>query len=225
MGRLVEDGKAVLSPGDAIDLARLQRTFTLRTSEGFVENFGTQLLQAVAQDAPGVRLRFVAKTDKDSASLRDGTVDLETGVVGEATGPEVRTQLLFRDRFVAVVRAEHALARGKVTPARYVAARHISVSRRALEQGPVDAALSSVGLLRDIVASVAGFATALALARTSDLVATVPERHTGNLRDGMRTFPVPVPTPEINVSLLWHPRSEADPAHRWLRGCVVGACR
>ena len=59
-----------------------------------------------------MRLRFVAKTDKDSASLRDGTVDLETGVVGEATGPEVRTQLLFRDRFVAVVRAEHALARG-----------------------------------------------------------------------------------------------------------------
>ena len=31
---------------------------------------------------PGVRLRFMHKPDKDSTPLRDGTVDLETGVVG-----------------------------------------------------------------------------------------------------------------------------------------------
>lgn len=26
------------------------------------------------------------------------------------------------------------------------------------------------------------------------------------------------------VSLLWHPRQDADPAHRWLRHCVRNAC-
>jgi DNA-binding transcriptional LysR family regulator len=52
----------------------------------------------------------------------------------------------------------------------------------------------------------------------------VPERHTGALRVGMHSFPLPVPTPEITVSLLWHPRMDADPAHRWLRGCVRDAC-
>jgi DNA-binding transcriptional LysR family regulator len=26
------------------------------------------------------------------------------------------------------------------------------------------------------------------------------------------------------VSLLWHPRLHADPAHRWLRGLVLEAC-
>jgi DNA-binding transcriptional LysR family regulator len=84
--------------------------------------------------------------------------------------------------------------------------------------------LSPLGLEREIVTIVGGFATALALARASDLIASVPERHTGNLRAGMHSFPLPVPTPEITVSLLWHPRLHADPAHRWLRGLVLDAC-
>ena len=68
------------------------------------------------------------------------------------------------------------------------------------------------------------FATALALARASDLIASIPERHTGNLRAGMHSFALPVVLPEITVSLLWHPRLDADPAHRWLRGVVRDVC-
>jgi DNA-binding transcriptional LysR family regulator len=79
-------------------------------------------------------------------------------------------------------------------------------------------------LQRQIVTIVAGFASALALARASDLIASVPERHTGNLREGMYSFPLPVAVAEFTVSLLWHPRLQADPAHRWLRGLVVGIC-
>jgi DNA-binding transcriptional LysR family regulator len=79
-------------------------------------------------------------------------------------------------------------------------------------------------LEREIVTIVGGFSTALALARTSDLIASVPERHTGNLRAGMHSFRLPVAMPEVTVSLLWHPRLDADPAHRWLRGCVRDVC-
>jgi DNA-binding transcriptional LysR family regulator len=166
----------------------------------------------------------VQKTNKDSASLRDGTVDLETGVVGESTGPEVRAQALLRDRFVGVVRVGHALSRGEITPARYAAGRHILVSRRGLDKGPIDDALQPLGLEREIATIVGGFSTALALARQSDLIASVPERHTGNLRAGMHSFPLPVAMPEITVSLLWHPRQDADPAHRWLRKCIWDVC-
>jgi len=224
VGELVRDAHAVLGPAATLDLARLDRVFTLRASDGFVENFGAALVARLGREAPGVRLRFVPKADKDSAPLRDATVDLETGVVGEATSPEVRTQALFGDRFVGVVRQGHPLARGRITPARYAAGKHVLVSRRGLDRGPIDDALAPLGLERAVVAIVGGFAAALALARGSDLIASVPERHTGNLRAGMKSFALPVAVPEITVSLLWHPRLDADPAHRWLRACVRDVC-
>lgn len=224
VSRLVQDAEVVLRPAEKLDLTRLTRTFTIRTREGFVENFGPSLIARVGQGAPGVRLCFVQKTDKEPASLRDGIVDLETGVVGKATGPELCAQALFTDRFIGVVRAGHALSKGEITPARYATGRHIGISRQVLEKGPIDDALSRLGLELEIVTIVGSFSAALALARASDLIACVPERHTGNLRSGMFSFPLPVTAPEFTVSLLWHPRLDADPGHRWLRGMVLATC-
>jgi DNA-binding transcriptional LysR family regulator len=221
VGQLVQESEAALRPAKKLNLKRLVRTFTLRTREGFVENFGARLVARVSEEAPGVVLRFVQKSNKESGSLRDGTVDLETGVVGATTGPELRVHALFRDRFIGVVRSGHALSQGEVTPSRYAKGKHISVSRRGFEKGPIDEALKQLGLSRQIVAIVGGFTGALALARGTDLIATVPERHTGALRKGMHSFALPLPTSEITISLLWHPRMDADPAHRWFRTIVL----
>lgn len=223
--RIVEEGETVLRPAENLDLQQLARTFTLRTSEGFVENFGAALVERLAAEAAKVRLRFVQKTDRESTLLREGSVDLETGVLGQSASPEVRVQALFRDQFVGVVQAGHPLTRSRVTAARYAAARHVAVSRREDARGPVDSALAVLGLERDIAVIVGGFSAALALARASDLVATVPERHSGNLRLGMESFVLPLQAPPtITVSMLWHPRQDADPAHRWLRGCLLEVC-
>jgi DNA-binding transcriptional LysR family regulator len=228
VGQLVQDAEAVLRPVAQINLAQLVRTFTLRTSEGFVETFAAGLIERVSAEAPRVRLRFVQKLDKDSGPLREGAVDLETGVVGKAMGPEVRTQALFRDRFIGVVRAGHPLSQGRMTASRYASGQHVEssqhVAQRRQELGGIDGALASLGLEREIVAIVGGFSTALALARSTDLIASVPERHTASLREGMHGFPLPFSMSEMTVSLLWHPRLDADPAHRWLRGCVREAC-
>mgnify|MGYP000470230256 CR=1 FL=1 len=220
----MQDGEAVLRPSEKLNLKQLVRTFTLRTSEGFVENFGPDLIARVGEQAPGVRLRFVQKPDKGSAPLREGAVDLETGVVEKTTAPELRVQALFRDHYIGVVRMRHPLTKGKITPSGYASGRHIHVSREGLDKGPIDEALQPLGMEREIATIVGGFATALALARGSDLIASVPECHTGNLRVGMHSFPLPVSTAEFTVSLLWHPRLDADPAHRWLRGCVRDVC-
>jgi DNA-binding transcriptional LysR family regulator len=225
VGQLVQDAEALLRPAEEIDLKRLTRTFTFRTSEGFVETFGPGLLKRVGSEAPRVRLRFMQKINKDSDPLREGEVDLETGVVDMATGPEVRTQALFRDRLVGVVRARHPLSKGRITAARYACGKHISVARGGPGTEPIDDALRLLGLEREIVAFLAGgFATAIALARSSDLIAAVPEHHTAKLRAGMHSFALPVATPPFTVSLLWHPRLDADAAHRWLRGCVREVC-
>jgi len=224
VSQLVLGVEGVLRPVEHLDLQRLVRTFTLRVGDGFVENFGPALIERMGAEAPGVRLRFVAKTDKDSAPLRDGSVDLDTGVVGADAGPEIRTRALFQDRFVGVVRQGHPLTRGAITAERYAGGRHVLVSRRGKDRGPVDDALKAAGLERDVVTLVGGFSAALALARATDLIATVPERHSGSLRAGLFSFPLPLDVEPIKVSMLWHPRMDADPAHRWLRECVRGAC-
>jgi DNA-binding transcriptional LysR family regulator len=236
-GRVRETAKealAVLRPAMVgPDLSKLERTFTIRANDGFVETFGARLLAAMTEAAPGVRLRFAPKPDKDVRPLREGLVDLEIGVLGE-TGPEVRVQALFRDRFVAVVREGHPLlSAAAITPALYAACGHVVASRRGNTNGPVDQALAALGLRRAILAVVPGFSAALAIASASDLVALVTasfhdaaqSRQPETARQRLRAFPLPVQTPPITVSQIWHPRVDADPAHRWLRGLLLAVCR
>ncbi|HEU4323579.1 MAG TPA: LysR family transcriptional regulator [Roseiflexaceae bacterium] len=224
VSQLVQDVETVLRPAEKLDLKQLARTFTIRTREGFVESFGPELIARINEEAPGVRLCFVQKPNKESTFLRDGSADLETGVVGKSTGPEMCVHTLFRDRFIGVARMGHTLSQGDITAARYAGGRHIAVSRRGRDTGPIDEALKLFGLEREIAATVDSFSSALTLARATDLIACVPERQTENLRAGMYSFSLPVPLPEITISLFWHPRLDADPAHRWLRGLVLDIC-
>lgn len=87
---------------------------------------------------PLVKLSFLTKQDKDSTPLRDGTVDLETGVIGRMMGAEIRAVGLFRDRFVGVIRRRHRLAKGRMTPDRYVTSGHVVIERRGLRAAKVD---------------------------------------------------------------------------------------
>jgi DNA-binding transcriptional LysR family regulator len=218
--QLLQEAQALLLPARAPDLRRVVRTFTLRTSEGFVETFGPDLVRRVMKDAPGIGLRFVPRQTRDAAGLRDGSVDLETGVIDATTSPELRQLPLFNDRLVGVVRSGHTLRRARITAASYAAASHVGVSRQTVDAGWIDDALAALGLERQVMTAVSGFATAIAVARGSDLVATVPERHTAGLRAGLHTFALPFKLPSILVSMMWHPRMHADPVHAWLRECV-----
>ncbi|MGD8217011.1 LysR family transcriptional regulator [Pseudomonas thivervalensis] len=224
VSQLVQQAQAVLRPVATPDLGRLSRTFTLRTREGFVENFAIDLINRIHEQAPGVRLRFVEKTDRDSTALRQGTVDLETAVVDKDTSPELRTQALFSDRLIGVVRMGHPLSQTAVSAAGYAAGGHIGVSMRGLDHGLIDQALAALDLSREIVTSVPGFSSALGLARSSDLIASVPERYTTSLRIGLHSFTLPFPVPGFTIAMLWHPRMDADPVHRWLRGCLREVC-
>jgi len=171
---LAREARAVLRPAAAaLDIRTVAQTLTLRANDGFVEAFAARLVLAVAAEAPGVRLRFATKADKDVRPLREGLIDLEIGVLGE-TGPEVHVQTLFRDRFIGVVRRGHPLlAKGEVTPEGYAACGHVVASRRGRPTGPVDEALAALGLARTVVAVVPGFRAALSIACASNLVALV----------------------------------------------------
>lgn len=224
----VFEARSVLRPAQPeLNISTLEQLFTLRANDGFAEAFGPALIAEAAVTAPGITLRFAAKPEKTSRPLREGLVDLEIGVIGEM-GPEIRVQALFRDRFVGVVHKGHPLAQQQeVTTSQYIAWKHVVASRRGLLSGPVDEGLAEVGLTRNVAAIVPGFPAALAIARTTDLVALVPASFLINQPAAaeLAVFELPVKTRGITVSQLWHPRSEVDPAHRWLRAFVLGVCR
>ena len=230
----VHEARAVLGPATTeLDFSTLQRTFTIRSNDGFVEAFGASLIAAATAVAPRVCLRFAPKLEKTAAYLRDGSADLEIGVLSEM-GPEVRVQALFRDRFIGVVRQGHPLAmEPEVTAQRYAAFGHVVASRHGRTSGPVDEALAALGLERTIVAVVPSFPAALAVARASDLIALVPASvlHNQSAQQELpastdtHAFELPVTTGEITVSQMWHPRLEVDPVHRWLRQLTLTVCR
>lgn len=225
---LAQEAQAVLTPVTGqIDLKSLERTFTIRANEGFVALFAPALVTGIIEAAPGVRLRFAPKPNKEATPLRDGTVDLEIGTAG-ASAPEVRSQLVFRDSFIGAVRLHHPMLAEPMTPHLYAACCHVVASRRGVWKGPVDDALGELGLRREVVAIVPSFLDALNIARRSDLIALVPRSCIGGIRveaQGLQGFDLPVPTPELAISAMWHPRLDADPGHRWLRQKFVSICR
>lgn len=109
---LLHQVQGVLAPSRELDLATLERTFTLRWHDSLVALSGPSLLAAVRGQAPGVRLRFVAESSIDTPELRRGEVDLEANA-NRPSAPDIRAENVGETRLVIVVRQGHpSLASG-----------------------------------------------------------------------------------------------------------------
>ncbi|MEV0700808.1 LysR family transcriptional regulator [Saccharopolyspora sp. NPDC050389] len=214
---VIEQSRALLTRGAAFDPASLSRTFTLQASDLLVDALTPALLAATGSAAPGVTLRFASEAAEDTSALRDGLIDVELGMLRHLD-PETRTAPLTSLRLVGAVRVEHPLARGRVTPQRFGAAEHISVSRRGRTRGPVDERLAELGIQRRVAVVLPSHTAALLLTRETDLVCLTTESAARRL--GLHTFEVPLDLPPVEVGMAWHPRNDADAAHQWLRARI-----
>ncbi|GGR01412.1 LysR family transcriptional regulator [Streptomyces asoensis] len=221
VGAVVERARTLFAPAGATDLRTVTRTFTILGHDAIAAAHGPYLYARAAAEAPGVRLRFLSESHIDAPFLREGTADLEVGVI-DSTAPEVHREPLHEDRMVGVARAGHPLLEGELTPERYAReADHIMVSRRGRLHGPVDAALAELGLRRRVVGAVGSLPASLFVIRDTDLVGlnTAWGRPLAESL-GLVPFEVPLPLPPLSLGMAWHPRHDADPAHAWLRGAV-----
>jgi len=230
---LVREAETALSRAAyTFDIACLEQRFTVRAGEGFVDLLGAALIDRIHRAAPGVQLRFAPKLDWDAQPLRAGSIDLEIGIV-RTSAPEVRTRLLFRDRYVGVCRIGHPLLDdGGITTERWTAYGHVMTSRTGEAESPFDAALAPPDIRRNVLMVVPSYTSAMQLARRSDLLAVIPHSCLGNTvtpdyaaANGLQSFALPVPIPAFDISAIWHPRLDHDPAQRWFRGEVLALCR
>lgn len=182
------------------------------------------LVGELARRAPGLDVWLRPMSDDALVGLRRGELDLVIGVFGaRELEPGLRSGALLTDRLVSVVRTGHPLTRGRLTPARFAAARHALVAPRGSPGGPLDEALAARGLHRRIAVMLPHFVVAPHVVAGTDLVLTLAARlartFVGLLP--LRILEPPVPLPAVRLVMVWADRHDADPAHRWFRERLV----
>jgi DNA-binding transcriptional LysR family regulator len=186
------------------------------------------LLERLRRRAPYVRVAVrPAQTDRVSALLADGELDLNITSTTEITALDLPSRLLYEERYVCVIRQDHPLNDERtVTLDQFCSHPHVLVSpTEGRFAGPTDEALARLGRTRPVVLSVPGFLVLPDILRTDDLIAVVPERLLGGRMSGLRSFAPPLAIPGFGVVALWHARLHQDPAHRWLREQIAATAR
>lgn len=223
---LVLRARAVLTPATAPDLEHLDRHFVLRCHDALATAVAAPLIDVVARHAPHVALRFLAEPSGDVTDLSRGKTDLEVGA--DAPGrPEIAAQPIGTDRMVAVMRPDHPLAEGELTPERFSEALHVTISRRGRLSGPIDELLAELGLHRHVIATLPTTGAALDLVARTTAVTVVAERvcRPQWTALGLRVRRLPFELPDVPVVVAWHHRYDTDPAHSWLRNQLVDVLR
>jgi len=220
---LVRQARDVLQPGRELDLARLDRAFTVQCHDSLATALAPTLIRRVQEQAPGVQLRLLAETTADTDDLRLGRVDVE--VSGSRPGrPEFRSEILGHDALVVAMRTGHPCAE-RLDLESYAAQRHVLISRRGRLTAPIDQLLAERGLRRRVVATVATATAGLRLASRSDVLVTTTDVISRPLLDAFAlvTRPLPVEYPTVEINCNWHQRYDTDAAHVWLRAQVRAA--
>lgn len=221
---LLHEAHTIVRSARKIPLRDLEMIFTIRAEEAFLVLADT-LHEALERTAPKIQLRIVTRSPHDGDSLREGNVHLEIGEIKDRS-PELKLQRLFQSTSTAVARRDHPVFRGRVTAKRFAAYRHVIASRRGVNRSPVDLELERLNLTRTVALIVPSFHAAMLTAATSNLIASIPKVLTRSADLlGLRTFPIPVATSPVTIFQAWHPRFDADPAHRFVRAAVSRACK
>lgn len=176
------------------------------------------LLRALEGQAPGIELSSVGFPNVEELAA-NGDIDLAVAASGRLFLNNLPQLPLFEDEFVCVVRREHPLAKSKLTLERYLASRHVVVAPSGTAGSLVDSVLAESGHERRIALRVSSFLAAPIVVSQTDYVSTMPKRLALQLASRFRlhVLPPPLKLPRFGLLLIWHPRFEHDPAHRWLR--------
>ena len=187
--------------------------------------FLPELAGALRRQASNARLSNVSVAATDVVvALETREIDLAIGIL-QPRHRGIRTELLFREHYVAVAAPQWRPASGRsgrtLTMQQLAEASFVVASPTATSHGSVEQMLISMKLEDRIVLRARHFGALPELALTSDLLSIVPEMYAHNLcqRYDFRVWNLPS-APAYEVRLVWHSSTDKDPAHQWMRALV-----
>jgi DNA-binding transcriptional LysR family regulator len=173
--------------------------------------------------APHARLAIsVADGERVDSMLENGALDLAIGYFPRTNGSQSR-ELLFHEEFACVFDAKACGIAGQITLGAYLQLPHVLMSLRGETSGGcIDLALANIDTERFVFVATPHFLAMPFLLRGLRAVAAIPRRLAERLAEAadLAISPVPVAVEGFDVSMLWHARTESDPAHRWFRQLV-----
>jgi DNA-binding transcriptional LysR family regulator len=196
-----------------------QESYRLALSDYSVSAFGAALARQIRANSPGSTLAYQLLDDQSLDHLSTGAIDLL--ILGRPAPAEFRSQLLFTDRFVCAVAADHQLARRRQISQRdYLRYPHIRID---IERGGQHLIEHTMGGTRNIVITTPFHAFAAEMLVGTDLVLTFPARLAPAFApkfgrpSQISVLQAPAQLPELSFYSVWHPRLDNDPSRRWLR--------
>lgn len=203
--------------------ATAARRFSVATSDYGSFVLAPKLLERLGREAPNVDLWLRTLDASFEEQLARGEVVV---VVAPARKDElpvgVRSRLLYRERFVSLVRRGHPRAKKGLDLAAWTSLRHVFIAPRGTPGGVVDETLAQLGRRRRVALAVPHFLLAPHVVAGSDLVVTVGARVAEAFAAilPLRVVEPPVRLPTFEVRMYWHERHHRDPAQRWFRDVV-----
>lgn len=218
-------GELLVSPPQ-IDLSTLQRRFRIVAADYGLLTVLRPAMPVIMAAAPGVALDVTPHVGDVATRLATGEIDLALGCA-EPDRMLVHDRHLIREDFVCLVRPEHPLAIRNSAPTLddILAWPHISVSV-GIEDDPVSVALARRGAARRVVATTPYYAGAQALIEGTDMVLTLPASIARDpaVCGRLRTIAAPPELGSFDYWLMWHTRSQRDPAIQWLIELLASGC-
>jgi DNA-binding transcriptional LysR family regulator len=219
MVRRTHAGRAQFDPSTA------KRVFTVRTRDIGEAVCLPRVLVALAQSAPGIRLRTMFAPIPDTLNgLANGQVDLALGFL-PSLETDIHRHFLFKQHYVCVMRREHPLAGIELTAERFSQAEHLLVEYSGSGHLVIERALIEAGARHRIKVRMPQYLAAPHYIVSSDMLWTAPAVLAETLAEHyplvLQPHPLTISLPEFDVALYWHDRYHRDPANKWLRDFVA----
>lgn len=226
--RMIEPSASILraagmlfSDARGFDAATAQSTFRLAASDYLDPLFLPQLVAQLKAEAPGcpIEIHPLSAESDYRAQLAEGRVDL---VVGNWTAPpdDLHLARLFGDEVVCLVARDHPAVRRGWDAASWLEAEHIApMATHPGAKGVIDEHLATLGMTRNITVRCAHFGLMPAMVASSLLVMTTGRQYCARFEGALavKILPCPIDFPRMMYYQLWHERTHASNAAKWLR--------